>query len=100
MATSFATVCASVLIGVTWNTGKESLPSFIPLVERMTLMKCIHVFRRSGRDEDFVKSLTSTVEILPMTLRALSMIARDDTPSSNSRVSASVKGLSPLAYKY
>ena len=63
-------------------------------------MKWIHVFRRSGRDEDFVKSLTSTVEILPITLRALSMIARDDTPSSNSRVSASVKGLSPLVCKY
>ena len=62
----------------------------------MTLMKWMHVLRRSGNDDDFVRSLTSAVEILPMTLRLLSRTARDETPSSMRRVSASINGLSPL----
>ena len=39
VATSFATVCARVDSGVTWNTGKESFPSYMPRVERITVMK-------------------------------------------------------------
>lgn len=82
MATSLAKVCARVLSGVTWNTGKESLPSYIPLVDRMTEMKCMQVFSRSGREEDLVSNLQSTVEMLPTTFRALSTTASDETPSS------------------
>ena len=68
VATSFATVCARVESGVTWNTGKESFPSNIPRVDRMTVMKWMQVLCRRGRDEDLVKSLTSTLEMLPITL--------------------------------
>jgi hypothetical protein len=68
VATSFATVWARVESGVTWKTGKESLPSYMPRVERMTVIKWMQVFRRSGREEDLVRSLTSTLEMLPMTL--------------------------------
>jgi hypothetical protein len=39
VATSLATVCARVLNGLTWNTGKESLPSLTPRSDRMTDMK-------------------------------------------------------------
>src|SRR5271155_6264808 len=70
----------------------------MPRVERMTLMKWMQVFRRRGRADDFVRSLTSTVEILPTTLCPLSTTARDETPSLSSRVSASVRGLSPLVF--
>jgi hypothetical protein len=56
----------------------------------------MQVFRSNGSDDDLVRSLTSTVEMLPMTLRALSSTANDDTPSSMRRVRASAKGLSPL----
>jgi hypothetical protein len=96
VAISLATVCARVFIGVTWKTGNESLPSFMPRVERMTLMKWMQVLRRRGSDDDLVRSFTSTVEILPMTLLPLSRMAREDTPSSMRRVRASIKGLSPL----
>jgi hypothetical protein len=85
VATSFATVCASVLYGFTWNTGKESLPSFTPRSERMTEMKWMQDERSSGREVDLVSSCrdsqllsmalkrgwltrTSTWEMLPMTL--------------------------------
>ena len=68
VATSFATVWARVESGVTWKTGKESFPSNMPRVERMTVMKWMQVFRRSGRDDDLVSSLTSTLEMLPITL--------------------------------
>lgn len=68
VATSFATVWARVESGVTWKTGKESFPSNMPRVDRMTVMKWMQVFRRSGRDDDFVSSLTSTLDILPITL--------------------------------
>jgi hypothetical protein len=56
VATSLATVCASVLKGFTWKTGKESLPSFMPRSERMTERKWMHEERRRGRDVDFVRS--------------------------------------------
>jgi hypothetical protein len=56
VATSFATVCARVLKGFTWNTGKLSCPSFTPRSERMTDMKWMQDERRSGRDVDFVRS--------------------------------------------
>lgn len=56
VATSFATVCARVLYGLTWKTGKESLPSFTPRSERMTDIKCMQDERRSGREVDFVRS--------------------------------------------
>lgn len=39
VATIFATVWARVEPGFTWNTGKESLPSINPRVDRMTEMK-------------------------------------------------------------
>lgn len=96
VATSFATVCASVDSGVTWNTGNESLPSYMPLVDRITVMKWMHVFRSSGREEDLVSSLTSTLEILPITLWLWSMTGRDETPSLRRRVRASKRGRSPL----
>jgi hypothetical protein len=56
VATSFAIVCASVLKGFTWKTGKESCPSFTPRSDRITLMKWMHDERSSGRDVDLVKS--------------------------------------------
>lgn len=98
VATSFATVWASVLIGVTWKTGNESLPSYIPRVLNMTEMKCMHVFRRRGRLDDFVRSLTSTVEILPTTLCPLSRTGNELTPSLSKSVNASVNGWSPLSH--
>ena len=99
VATSFATVWARVLSGVTWKTGNESLPSCIPRVDKMTLMKWMQVLRRRGSDDDFVRSLTSTVDIFPITLLPLSTMAKDDIPSSMRRVRASIKGLSPLEHK-
>ena len=98
VATSFATECARVFMGVTWKTGNESFPSYIPRVERMTLMKWMHVFRSNGSDEDFVRSLTSATEMFPTTLDALSTTARDETPSFRSNVSASARDLSPLRH--
>lgn len=56
VATSLATVWASVEYGLTWNTGKESLPSFIPRVERMTEMKWMQVLSRNGAELDLVRS--------------------------------------------
>jgi len=56
VATSFATVWARVLIGVTWKTGYESWPSFRPRSERMIEMKCMHVSVSSGMDELSVSS--------------------------------------------
>jgi hypothetical protein len=96
VATSLATVCARVERGVTWNTGNESFPSYMPRVERMTEMKWIHVFRRRGKEEDFVRSFTSTLEMLPITLWLWSMTGRDETPSLSRSVSASKRGRSPL----
>ena len=55
-------------------------------------MKWVQVFRRRGREDDFVRSLTSTVEILPMTFLPLSTTAIDEIPSLRSKVSASVRG--------
>lgn len=56
VATSLATVCASVLKGLTWKTGNESLPSFTPRSERMTDMKWMQEERRRGREVDFVSN--------------------------------------------
>jgi hypothetical protein len=56
VATSLATVCASVENGVMWKTGNESLPSFMPRSERMTLMKWMHEERRRGSEVDLVRS--------------------------------------------
>ena len=39
-----------------WKTGKESLPSFMPRVERMTEMKWIQLLSRRGAELDFVRS--------------------------------------------
>lgn len=39
VATIFATVCARVEPGLTWKTGKESLPSIRPRVDRITEIK-------------------------------------------------------------
>ena len=96
VATSLATVCARVDRGVMWKTGNESLPSNMPRVERMTVMKWMQVLRRRGSDEDFVRSLTSTMEILPMTLELWSSTGSEETPSFRSRVRASARGRSPL----
>lgn len=56
VAASLATVCASVLKGLTWKTGNESLPSFTPRSERMTDMKWMQEERRRGREVDFVSN--------------------------------------------
>lgn len=56
VATSFATVWASVLYGLMWKTGNESLPSLTPRSERMTDMKCMQDDRRRGREVDLVRS--------------------------------------------
>lgn len=56
VATSFATVAARVEKGLTWKTGKESLPSLTPRSERITVMKWMQEERRRGRDVDFVSS--------------------------------------------
>lgn len=73
VATSFATVCASVLKGLTWNTGHGSFPSpSRPLSFRMTEMKCVQEDCSSGSELDFVSNRTSTCEMLPMTLAELS----------------------------
>jgi hypothetical protein len=61
VATSLATVCARVEYGLTWKTGKESLPSFTPRSDRMTDMKWMQDERRSGREVDFVRSCHVTV---------------------------------------
>ena len=44
---------------MTWKTGYESLPSFMPRVERMTEMKWMQVFSRSGAELDLVRSCLS-----------------------------------------
>lgn len=56
VATSFATVCARVEYGLMWKTGKESLPSFMPRVERMTEMKWMQVLSSKGAELDLVRS--------------------------------------------
>jgi hypothetical protein len=56
VATSFATVWARVLTGVTWKTGYESWPSFRPRSERMMEMKWMHVSVRRGMEELSVSS--------------------------------------------
>lgn len=96
VATSLATVCASVFIGVMWKTGNESLPSNMPLVDSITEMKWMQVFRSSGSDEDFVRSFVSVVDMLPTTLLALSRTAREEMPSSSNNARASARGRSPL----
>lgn len=60
VATIFAMVWARVLVGLTWKTGYESWPSFIPRSERITVMKWMHEESRRGRAEVLVRSLTST----------------------------------------
>jgi hypothetical protein len=96
VATSFAVVCASVEYGLTWNTGNESFPFSTPLSESMTEIKCKQDDFKSGRLLVLVRCLTSTVEIFPTTLKALSTTATLVRPSSLINRSASVKGLSPL----
>jgi len=56
VATSFATVCASVEYGLIWKTGNESWPSSIPRVERITVMKWIQVLSNRGAELDLVRS--------------------------------------------
>lgn len=56
VATSLATVWASVLKESTWNTGKESCPSFTPRSERITEMKWIQEDRSRGSDVDLVSN--------------------------------------------
>lgn len=56
VATSFATVCASVLYGFTWNTGNESLPSLTPRSDKITDMKWMQDERSKGSDVDLVRS--------------------------------------------
>jgi hypothetical protein len=113
VATIFATVWASVLKGLTWKTGKESLPSFMPRSESMTEMKWMQEERRRGRDVDLVSNCvtvnscrrqskcevltrTSTCEMLPMTLFWASRTGSEDTPSLFMSSRAAARGLSPL----
>ena len=96
VATSFATEWARVFMGVTWKTGNESLPSYMPRVDRMTLMKCMQVFCSKGSDDDLVRSLTSATEMFPTTLEELSTTGKDETPSWCNRVRPSARLLSPL----
>lgn len=56
VAMTFATVCASVDVGLTWNTGNESFPSIKPRVDRMTEIKCVHVLCSRWSDDDRVRS--------------------------------------------
>lgn len=63
VATSFATVCARVLYGLTWKTGKESLPSFTPLSDRMTDIKWMQDERSSGSDVDLVRSYSQMISL-------------------------------------
>lgn len=56
----------------------------------------MQVFRSSGREDDFVRSLVSVVEMLPTTFEPLSRTAREETPSSRRSASASARGRSPL----
>lgn len=76
--------------------GKLSLPSPIPRSVRMTEMKWMQEFVRSGRLLELVRSLTSAVEIFPITFKALSTTAMLVSPSLLINWSASDKGLSPL----
>ena len=90
MATTLATVWARVEPGFTWKTGKESLPSIKPRVDKITEMKLVQGLCKSGSDEDRVRSyygetsllflyvltesmclhtLTSVVEMFPTTLK-------------------------------
>lgn len=98
VATSLATVWASVEYGFTWNTGKESFPFSTPRSERITEMKWMHDDLRSGRLLVTVRCLVSTVEMLPMTFCALSMTAKLVRPSWCINCRASVSGLSPLSF--
>lgn len=70
----------------------------MPRLERMYETKWMQVFRRSGRDEDLVRSFTSTTDMLPTTFIVESSTASDDTPSLSSSVRASLSGLSPLQH--
>lgn len=96
VATSFATVCARVEYGLTWKTGKESLPFSTPRSERMRETKDIQDELRSGKLLVLVRSLTSTEEMLPITFSALSTTAKLVKPSLCINFNASVRGLSPL----
>lgn len=113
VATSLATVCASVEKGVTWKTvvvldkslnlnyavclpGNESFPSPIPRSLRITEMKWIQLDFNNGKLLLFVSSLTSAVEILPTTFNALSTTATLVSPSLLINCRASVKVRSPL----
>jgi hypothetical protein len=62
----------------------------------MMEMKWMQEDRRRGRDEERVRCLTSTVEMLPMTFCLLSVTAREETPSELRSSRAEVRGLSPL----
>ena len=79
-----------------WKTGKESLPSERPRVDRITEMKWMQVFWSSGAEEDLVRRLTSEVLMLPMTLELASRTARDVMPSVSRSLRASTSGRSPL----
>jgi hypothetical protein len=66
VATTLATVCASVDVGLTWKTGNESFPSTKPRVDRMTETKCVHVLCSRCSDEDRVRScFLSAVQTAP-----------------------------------
>ena len=92
VATSFATVCARVLNGVTWKTGYESFPSAMPRSERITVMKCMQVESSSGSEAVDVRSLTSTCDMLPTTFLWLSSTGRELMPWCSMRSSASLSG--------
>lgn len=56
VAMTLATACASVEVGFTRNTGKESFPSANPRADRITEIKCVHVLCSTWSDDDRVRS--------------------------------------------
>ncbi len=70
---------------------KESRPCSTPRSDRMTLIKCMHVFLSRGRLAAFVRCLTSAVEMLPATFKPLSTTATEVRPSLLISVRASAR---------
>lgn len=96
VAISFATVCAKDEYWLTWNTGNASRPFSNPRSFKITEIKCMQDDCSKGALAALVRSLTSTVEILPTTLRPLSTTATLVRPSLYIKVKASANSLSQL----
>lgn len=68
----------------------------MPRSERTTVMKCMQVCWRRGMLAAEVRRRVSEVEMLPTTLEALSITAREDRPSLDIRTRASARVASAL----